>query len=83
MSTKVLAKAILQAEDGTILLLKRSETDTRRPLQWDFPGGGVDDSEDFVAAAIREIKEEMGLDIKIVEELGLTSYNTPINANAN
>lgn len=57
----VLAKAVLQAEDGTVLLLRRSESDVRRPLQWDFAGGNVEDDEDFVTACAREVEEEAGI----------------------
>ena len=62
---RVLAKALLKRrEDGKVLLVRRSNTDTRRPLQWDFPGGAVEDDEDFVAAAARETMEEAGLRIE-------------------
>ncbi|CAN5332257.1 NUDIX domain-containing protein [soil metagenome] len=61
MVTKVVAKAILQAPDGNILLLRRSATDTRRPLEWDLPGGNVEDEEDYHAACVREIDEETGI----------------------
>lgn len=61
--TKVLAKAVLRNQEGNILILRRSATDKRRPLQWDFPGGGVEDDEDFVAAAARETEEEAGINI--------------------
>jgi len=81
-STIVLAKAVLRAEDGTILLLKRSETDERRPLQWDFPGGMVDEGENFVTAAVREIKEEAGIDIK-PERLTLAYTTSAIREDKN
>ena len=41
---------------------------------WTISKGKVEADEDVRAGAIREIKEEMGLDIKIVEELGVNEY---------
>ena len=54
-----------------ILILRRSEKSSR-PHGWDFPGGGVDRSEDPLAATIREIKEETGLDVSQLQLL--TAY---------
>jgi len=44
-----------------ILLIKRSSTDTRRPNQWDIPGGGVEPNELIEQAVIRECKEECSI----------------------
>jgi len=41
---------------------------------WTISKGKVEENEDVQAGAIREIKEEMGLDIKIVQELGVNEY---------
>ena len=41
---------------------------------WTISKGKVEEGEDVRAGAIREIKEEMGLDITIVEELGVNEY---------
>jgi len=41
---------------------------------WTISKGRVEENEDVRAGAIREIKEEMNLDIKIVQELGVNEY---------
>jgi 8-oxo-dGTP diphosphatase len=58
------AKAAVFNPDGQILLLRRSRTDTRRPLDWDFPGGAIEPGEDFMDGMIREIAEETGMKIE-------------------
>jgi N utilization substance protein B len=41
---------------------------------WTISKGKVEEGEDVRQGAVREIKEEMGLDIKIVDELGVNEY---------
>ena len=41
---------------------------------WTISKGKIEEGEDVRAGAIREIKEEMGLDIRIVEDLGVNEY---------
>lgn len=48
---------------GQILVLKRTETDRWQPGKWGLPGGGLNRKETYEGAAIREIKEETGLNI--------------------
>jgi 8-oxo-dGTP diphosphatase len=59
---RVVAKVVLVRE-GKVLLLRRSETDKRRPLQWDLPGGMVENGEDLNTAAARETQEESGITV--------------------
>ena len=40
-----------------------------------FPGGHVDKGESFVGSAIREIKEETGLDIKNLKSCGVVHWS--------
>jgi|SRR5690606_2506679 len=42
---------------------------------WTFPGGGVHKGEDEIAAAIREIDEELGMKLIKVELLGVYQSN--------
>lgn len=60
---QVSAHAVLFNGDD-VLLLRRSKTDTRRPLEWDLPGGIVDDSELLNEACAREVEEESGIKIE-------------------
>jgi 8-oxo-dGTP diphosphatase len=38
---------------------------------WEFPGGYVDQQESIKAAAIREVKEESGIDIQLIQFYGI------------
>lgn len=61
-------------EDGSILVQLREKHD------WpglNFPGGHIEDNESATESAIREIKEETGLDIKNVESCGYFEWNEP------
>lgn len=80
MQAKVIAKAIIQNADGEVLLLRRSQTDMRRPGEWDFPGGNVDEGEDMTAAVAREIQEEAGLSVPIDDLRLLYAATEPYEA---
>lgn len=41
---------------------------------WTISKGKIEEGEDIRAGAVRELKEEMGLDIRIVAELGVNEY---------
>lgn len=55
-----------------IMLLYRSEQ-----KDWSFPKGHIEIGETRQEATIREIKEETGLDIKVLSELPDLSYTLP------
>ena len=46
---------------------------------WQMPQGGIDDGEDFLTAAYRELEEETSIkNVELISELdGLISYNLP------
>ncbi|MBB5178843.1 8-oxo-dGTP pyrophosphatase MutT (NUDIX family) [Planomicrobium koreense] len=61
----VSAAAIVLNEQGELLLIKGP----RRG--WEMPGGQVEEGESLEAAAIRETKEETGIDIKALKFCGI------------
>ena len=61
----VSAAAIVMNDEGEILLIKGP----RRG--WEMPGGQVEEGESLKDAAIRETKEESGIDVEIVKFCGI------------
>jgi len=58
---------VITDEQGRTLLLHRNNG---KHMQWEIPGGKIDAGETAEQAAAREIKEELGVDIEILEKIG-------------
>jgi ADP-ribose pyrophosphatase YjhB (NUDIX family) len=69
--TRISAYAIL-VQNARILLVRCSD-ETTVPGQWTLPGGGIDFGEDPAQAAVREVKEETGLDVALGDLLTIDS----------
>jgi mutator protein MutT len=63
--------AIVRNEQREILLIRRSDGGT-----WDLPGGAVEPGETPSEALLREIREETGLDVRIVRVAGVFGGKT-------
>ena len=61
----VAAAVIIQ--DGKVLMASRPEN--KPPAGWEFPGGKVEQGETLSEALIRELKEELALDIVPEDEI--------------
>jgi 8-oxo-dGTP diphosphatase len=56
---------------GEVLLrLRDDRADLIYPNQWDLIGGSVEHGETIAEAAVREVKEEIGLDVQGLEYFG-------------
>ncbi|MET9553420.1 NUDIX domain-containing protein [Streptomyces sp. NPDC006645] len=69
-SMVVAASAVVTDERGRILLQRRRDNDL-----WALPGGGMDLGDSLPGAAVREVKEETGLDVEITGLVG--TYTDP------
>ncbi len=64
----LLAGGVITDDRGRILLLHRSTPSTR---QWETPGGKIDGRERPELAARRELREELGVEVSVVSDMGL------------
>jgi len=66
--------AILENDKNEILLAKRKKGKILEGF-WEFPGGKVEEDETPEQGLIRELKEEMNINIKVVEYIGENIHN--------
>jgi ADP-ribose pyrophosphatase YjhB (NUDIX family) len=71
----VVQKTVIRHSDGTYLILRRSDTDPHAPLEWDLPGGMLDQGETLESGAMREILEEVGDKLAIIKFLPRFTQN--------
>jgi ADP-ribose pyrophosphatase YjhB (NUDIX family) len=72
LDPKIAVGTIIRVASGRIVLVKRAiEPGYGR---WVFPGGYVDRGEEITLAALREAKEEAGLDVRLDHLINIYSY---------
>ncbi|MGA4857599.1 NUDIX domain-containing protein [Streptomyces koyangensis] len=69
-SLVVAASAVVTDDQGRILLQRRADSGL-----WALPGGGMELSDTLPGTAVREVKEETGLDVEITGLVG--TYTDP------
>ena len=78
LDPKVAVGTIIKTPESRLVLVRRA-IEPGYGL-WVFPGGYVDRGEELTAAAIREAREESGLDVRLDALVNIYSYsgNSPI-----
>jgi len=66
--------ALITGHNGKILAAKRSAL-MRLPLKWEFPGGKVEQNETAEGCIIRELKEELGVEVEILKAMVPAVYD--------
>jgi len=69
----VVVAAIIQDELGNFLCAKRGEWKSL-PGKWEFPGGKAKTEESLEIAIVREIAEELNVDVSVVREFHRNRY---------
>ena len=59
------------SSEAALMLTRRSESLRNHPGQWAFPGGRVDAGETLIETALREMHEEVGVDLDEGAVLGV------------
>ena len=63
---KLIGVAVIWNEQGQILIDKRPQSGLLGGL-WEFPGGKLEPNETLAECVVREIQEELGIDIEVLE----------------
>lgn len=71
------AKGLSIKKELQVLLVHRKDYDL-----WNLPGGGCDEGENPIDAAVREVLEETGLDVGIIPNVPITTYSSPLDENS-
>lgn len=66
--------AVIRNEDNEVLIVQRGEQ-SDHPFKWEFPGGKISRGESAEECIIREIREEISIDIVICHRLNDVEYD--------
>lgn len=69
--------ALIFNDDGQLLLSKRGNLAKNERGKWEIPGGGIEYGETLQAGLKREVKEELGISIEILELLDICDHILP------
>jgi ADP-ribose pyrophosphatase YjhB (NUDIX family) len=67
-SLVVAASAVVLNDAGHVLMIERSDSGS-----WSLPGGALELGESLTACAVREVKEETGVDVAVTGLVGIYS----------
>ena len=72
----IVAAVIFDENENRVFITKRLPTAHQAGF-WEFPGGKVEENEENEQALLRELKEELGIDVVKYQELCSFDYDYP------
>lgn len=73
------ARGLLVIDNGLLLIHRIKQKDGRRQEYYVVPGGGIEEGESYEDTVKREIKEELGIDVKPVRLLYKQKINNEVH----
>lgn len=67
--SRVVAACVIKNDEGKYLLVKEAQPKVYG--LWNLPAGHVDKGESIESAAVREAREESGLEVELIEKIGI------------
>ena len=65
------ARAIIINDGKVLLFFRRRIKDGKKIVYYSLPGGHLEGDETFEDAVVREVKEEMNIDVKVLDYVGV------------
>lgn len=76
MEENVRARAIIPYQGGLVLIHRIKQEEGNKREYYVFPGGGVEENENLTDCVMREVREELGIEVVPLRELYRTNgYN--------
>ena len=72
----IVVAAGLVVRDGRVLISRRPEG-RHQGGKWEFPGGKIESGETPEECIVREIREELAVEVKAEKTLGVVEYDYP------
>ncbi|HEY6011872.1 MAG TPA: NUDIX domain-containing protein [Nitrospirota bacterium] len=69
--------AVILDQNRAVFLAKRGREARNERHKWEFPGGGVEFGETLEQALMREVKEEYGITIEVLQLLDVVDHIIP------
>src|SRR3989338_6180433 len=69
--------AVIINKDGKVFASLRGPASRNEIGKWEFPGGSVEYGDTLEKTVIREMKEEFGINVKIIDVLGVADHILP------
>ncbi len=66
---QIVVPVALIVKERKMFLSQRRDTRPELHGKWEFPGGGIDPGEEIIDCLQREVKEETGFNIKVIEKI--------------
>ncbi|WP_232698500.1 NUDIX hydrolase [Brevibacillus daliensis] len=73
----VLVVSVSIMKDNEVLIIKENKPSAIN--KWNFPSGRIEQKEDILYAACREVKEETGFDVKLTGTTGIYNFISSTN----